>query len=47
MVGLGASATVAGLMKLPSKCFGVLASTWSGWICGKRGGRLAITRRLV
>jgi MFS family permease len=41
-VGLGATATVAGLLKLPSNFFGVFAATWSGWICGKRGGRFAM-----
>lgn len=42
MVGLGASATVAGLLKLPSNVLSVFTSTWSGWICGRRGGRFAM-----
>ncbi|MET0378576.1 MAG: MFS transporter [Spongiibacteraceae bacterium] len=41
-IGLGATATMAGLMKLPSNVFGVFASTWSGYMSGKRGGRFSM-----
>lgn len=42
VVGLGFTATVAGLMKLPSSVCGVIAATWSGIICGTRGTRFAL-----
>lgn len=42
LVGLGASATVAGLAKLPSNIFSLFAGPLSGWITWRGGGRLAM-----
>lgn len=41
-LGLGLSATVAGLVKLPSNLTSVLAGPLGGWLTGRGGGRLAM-----
>ena len=41
-LGLGLSATVAGLVKLPSNLTSVLAGPFSGWLTGRGGGRTAM-----
>lgn len=42
LVGLGTTATVAGLMKFPGMVAGIFASIWAGWVSDRRGGRLAM-----
>lgn len=42
VVGLGLSATAAGLVKLPSNISSVLAGPLGGWLTGRGGGRLAM-----
>lgn len=42
MVGLGFSATVAGLAKLPSNFLSLFAGPFSGWISQKAGNRTAL-----
>lgn len=42
VAGLGLSATVAGLAKLPSNISSVLAGPLSGWLTGRGGGRMAL-----
>lgn len=42
LVGLGASATLAGLAKLPSNIFSLFAGPLSGWLTYKGGGRFAM-----
>ncbi len=42
MAGLGLSATVAGLIKLPSNVLSFFAGPFSGWLQQKRGIRLPI-----
>ena len=42
MVGLGVSATVAGLAKLPSNILATFAGPLSGWLTGRGGGRMAM-----
>lgn len=42
MVGLGASATIAGLAKLPSNICALFAGPLSGWLTERRGGRVAM-----
>lgn len=42
LVGLGTTATVAGLMKFPGMIAGIFASIWAGWVSDRRGGRLAM-----
>lgn len=41
-IGLGLTATAAGLVKLPSNLTSVLAGPLAGWITGKGGGRIAL-----
>lgn len=41
-IGLGLTATVAGLVKLPSNISSILAGPLAGWITGKGGGRTAL-----
>ena len=41
-LGLGLSATVAGLAKLPSNLTSVFAGPLSGWLTGRGGGRKAM-----
>jgi len=41
-LGLGLSATAAGLVKLPSNLTSVLAGPFSGWLTGRGGGRTAM-----
>ena len=41
-IGLGLSATAAGLVKLPSNLSAVFAGPLGGWITGRGGGRLAL-----
>lgn len=41
-LGLGLSATVAGLAKLPSNLTSVFAGPLSGWLTGRGGGRMAM-----
>ncbi len=41
-VGLGVSALVAGLSKLPSNIFSTFAGPLSGWLTGRGGGRAAM-----
>lgn len=41
-IGLGASATLAGLAKLPSNILSTFAGPLSGWITGRGGGRTAM-----
>jgi MFS family permease len=43
-VGLGVTATFAGLVKLPSSLSGAVASPLSGYICGRWGGRIALVQ---
>lgn len=40
-IGLGVSATVAGLVKLPSNIFSLAGGPLSGWLMGRSGGRIA------
>lgn len=47
MVGLGLSATVAGLAKLPSNMFSVFAGPFSGWLSQKSGNRSALLAGLI
>lgn len=42
MVGLGLSATVAGLAKLPSNGLSIFAGPFSGWLSQKAGNRVAL-----
>jgi MFS family permease len=41
-VGLGVSATMAGLLKLPSNIGSLIASPLGGWVSGKHGSRWAM-----
>jgi len=41
-IGLGVSATVAGLLKLPSNVGSLIASPLGGWVSGKHGSRWAM-----
>jgi MFS family permease len=41
-LGLGLTATAAGLVKLPSNITSVLAGPFSGWLTGRGGGRTAM-----
>lgn len=41
-IGLGLSATVAGLVKLPSNLTSTLAGPFGGWLTGRGGGRTAM-----
>ncbi|PKB14362.1 MFS transporter [Novosphingobium kunmingense] len=41
-LGLGLSATAAGLVKLPSNITSILAGPFSGWLTGRGGGRIAM-----
>lgn len=41
-LGLGLTATAAGLVKLPSNLTSVLAGPFSGWLTGRGGGRMAM-----
>ena len=41
-IGLGLSATVAGLAKLPSNLSSVFAGPLGGWLTGRGGGRIAM-----
>ncbi|MDR7156509.1 MFS family permease [Sphingobium xenophagum] len=41
-VGLGLSATVAGLLKLPSNVASLFAAMFAGWMCGRIGGHRVI-----
>jgi MFS family permease len=41
-LGLGLTATAAGLVKLPSNLTSVLAGPLSGWLTGRGGGRIAM-----
>jgi MFS family permease len=41
-IGLGASSTTAGLVKLPSNLLSLIAAPFAGWIVGRRGGRAAM-----
>ncbi len=41
-IGLGVSATVSGLVKLPSNIASIFAAPLAGWTIGKRGGRVAM-----
>jgi len=41
-LGLGLTATAAGLVKLPSNLTSVLAGPFSGWLTGRGGGRIAM-----
>lgn len=40
--GLGLSATLAGLIKLPSNAGSVIAAMVAGWLCGRFGGKWVI-----
>ncbi|RJG00670.1 MFS transporter [Noviherbaspirillum sedimenti] len=42
LVGLGASATLAGALKVPGNIAGSLSSPVSGWVASKYGGRMAM-----
>ncbi|HEU0198965.1 MAG TPA: MFS transporter [Burkholderiaceae bacterium] len=42
VVGLGVSATVAALLKLPSNLLATVAAPWSGYIAAQRGARQAL-----
>ena len=42
-VGLGLSATAAGLVKLPSNFMGLFGAPWGGYLAAKRGARSAAT----
>jgi MFS family permease len=42
MAGLGLSATVAGLAKLPSNVLSLTAGPLAGWLAGKRGNRITM-----
>ncbi|MCK9541259.1 MAG: MFS transporter [Novosphingobium sp.] len=42
MVGLGVSATVAGLVKLPSNISSLTAGPLSGWLTSRYGGRISM-----
>lgn len=42
VAGLGLSATVAGLAKLPSNLTSVIAGPLGGWLTGRGGGRMAM-----
>ena len=42
-VGLGLSATVAGLVKLPSNFMGLFGAPWGGHLAARRGARSAAT----
>lgn len=42
LVGLGVTATVAGLVKLPSNVFAMVGGPLSGWLTNRGGGRLAM-----
>jgi len=42
VVGLGVTATVAGMLKLPSNVIGFFFTTWSGYVATKRGTRAAL-----
>lgn len=44
-IGLGASATIAGLAKLPSNILSTFGGPLSGWITGRGGGRAAMLWR--
>jgi len=39
LVGLGASATLAGMVKIPSNIVSAGATTWAGHLCGRYGAR--------
>jgi MFS family permease len=41
IVGLGVSATVAGLVKIPSNVIALMGAPWSGWIAARQGARAA------
>jgi MFS family permease len=41
-IGLGVTATVSGLVKLPSNLSSMLAAPLAGWITGRRGGRVVM-----
>lgn len=41
-IGLGATATMAGLAKLPSNILSTFAGPMSGWVTGRGGGRAAM-----
>lgn len=41
-IGLGLTATMVGLVKLPSNLVSVLAGPLSGWLTGRGGGRIAM-----
>jgi MFS family permease len=41
-IGLGLTATAAGLVKLPSNLTSVMAGPFSGWLTGRGSGRLAM-----
>ena len=41
-IGLGTSATVAGLVKLPSNILALAAGPISGWLLGRHGGRFTL-----
>lgn len=45
--GIGASATVAGLVKTPANVIALLAPPLGGWIVGRHGGRTAMLIGLV
>ena len=40
--GLGISATMAGLLKLPSNVGSLAAAMFAGWLCGRVGGRRVV-----
>jgi MFS family permease len=42
VAGLGLSATMAGLVKLPSNITSILAGPLGGWLTGRGGGRIAL-----
>ena len=42
-VGLGLTATVAGLVKLPSNFMGLFGAPWGGYLAARRGARSAAT----
>jgi MFS family permease len=46
-VGLGVSATVAGLLKLPSNGSALVGAPYSGWLAGRIGARWAIFQGAV
>lgn len=46
-VGLGVSATVAGLLRMPTSLFGSVGATWSGRLVGVHGVRYAVLAGLV